>query len=181
MVEVKVKKRATKAQEMPTEVVVFDHQMVGGPGIVVGINESKFGKRKHNGGHRVEGCWAFGGVELTPERRVFAVAVPDRSGATLIPIIKAHIAPGSIIRSDFWKARDIVPFLPGFDCVHEKVNHSQEFASEEGTHTNTIEGAWSGIKRVTPVKKRTKKSLPGCLFSSLCGDAAMKGTHGMGF
>ena len=27
------------------------------------IDESKFGKRKHNRGHSVEGQWVFGGVE----------------------------------------------------------------------------------------------------------------------
>lgn len=128
------------------------------------IDESKFGERKHNRGHRVEGCWVFGGVELTPERRFFAVVVPDRSADTLMPIIQAHIAPGSIIGSDHWKAHDIIPFVPGHDCVHKKVNPSKEFVSEDGAHTNTIEGTWSGIKRIAPVAKRTKKSLPGGLF-----------------
>ena len=153
-----------RVQEMVAETVRYDHEMIGGPGIVVEIDESKFGKRKYNRGKRVEGCWVFGGVELTPERRCFAVVVPDRTRETLLPIIKAHIHPGSIIRSDFWKAYDVIPFQPGFDYIHEKVNHSKEFVSEEGVHTNTIEGTWSGIKRNTPVRKRTNKSLPGCLF-----------------
>ena len=131
---------------------------------MVEIDESKFGKRKYNRGHRVEGSWVFGAVELTPERRCFAVVVPDRKAETLIPIIKAHIAPGSIIRSDYWKAYDVIPFQAGYDYVHEKVCHKHEFVSEEGVHTNTIEGTWSGIKRVTPVRKRTKKCLPGSLF-----------------
>ena len=153
-----------KTQDLISGVVTHDHQMIGGPSIVVEIDESKFGKRKYNRGHRVEGVWVFGGVELTHERRVFAVAVPDRTRETLLPIIKAHIAPGSIIRSDFWKAYDIIPFEPGYDYIHEKVNHSVEFVTEEGVHTNTIEGTWSGMKRVTPVAKRNQKSLPGCLF-----------------
>lgn len=158
-----------KAQELITLVVTFDHQLVGGMGIVVEIDESKFGKRKCNGGHYVEGCWVFGGVEITPEHRFFAVAVPDGTRATLTPIIQAHIAPGSIIRSDFCKAHDTIPFLPGHDCVHEKVNHSKEFVSEDGVCTNTMEGTWSGVKRVTPAGKRTKKSLPGCLFELIFG------------
>lgn len=159
-----VKKWLTKTQEMITEIITHDHQLTGGWGIVVEIDESRFGKRKYNKGHGVEGSWVFGGVELTPDRRCFAVVVPDRSRDTLIPIIQAHIAPGSIIRSDFWKAHDIIPFLPGHDCTHEKVNHSVEFVTEEGVHTNTIEGTWSGIKRNTTVAKRNRKSLPNCLF-----------------
>ena len=30
---------------------------------VVEIDESKFGKRKYNKGHRVEGQWLFGGIK----------------------------------------------------------------------------------------------------------------------
>lgn len=34
---------------------------LGGPGIEVQIDESKFGRRKYYRGHRVEGVWVFGG------------------------------------------------------------------------------------------------------------------------
>ncbi|KCZ77845.1 hypothetical protein H311_01137, partial [Anncaliia algerae PRA109] len=39
---------------------------IGGPGIQVQLDESKFGKRKYNRGRRIEGVWVFGGVEKTP-------------------------------------------------------------------------------------------------------------------
>ena len=39
---------------------------IGGDGVIVEIDESKFGKRKYNNrGHRVEGVWVVGGVEIT--------------------------------------------------------------------------------------------------------------------
>ena len=38
-------------------------QQIGGPGKIVQIDESKFGKRKCHRGHRVEGQWVFGGIE----------------------------------------------------------------------------------------------------------------------
>lgn len=36
---------------------------VGGVGVTVEIDESKYGKRKYHRGHRIEGNWVFGGVE----------------------------------------------------------------------------------------------------------------------
>jgi hypothetical protein len=89
------------------------------------IDESKFGKRKYNRGHWVEGVWVFGMVEcLTTGEvisyttrdgthhqgpkykagRFFLCTVPDRTAVTLIPIIKRFCSPESTIRSDFWKA-----------------------------------------------------------------------------
>ncbi|KCZ79723.1 hypothetical protein H312_02894 [Anncaliia algerae PRA339] len=48
-----------------------DDMKIGGEGVVVELGESKFGKRKYNRGHRVEGAWVFGGVERTPEDVAF--------------------------------------------------------------------------------------------------------------
>ncbi|CEG74678.1 hypothetical protein RMATCC62417_09847 [Rhizopus microsporus] len=42
----------------------------------VEIDESKFGKRKCNHAHHVEGVWVVGSVELTAERKCFLVVVP---------------------------------------------------------------------------------------------------------
>ena len=35
----------------------------GGPGMIVEIDESKFGRRKYNRGRAVEGAWVFGAIE----------------------------------------------------------------------------------------------------------------------
>jgi hypothetical protein len=59
---------------------------IGGPGKIVQIDESKFGKRKYHRGHRVEGQWVFGGIE-EESRRSFMVAVEKRDESTLLPII----------------------------------------------------------------------------------------------
>lgn len=90
--------------------VVFDHVItrgtpIGGEGVIVEIDESKFGRRKYNRGHRVEGQWVFGGVERDTGR-VFMVPVEKRDKDTLLRIIKKWILPGSIVISDCWKAYD---------------------------------------------------------------------------
>jgi len=36
---------------------------MGGPGHIVQIDDSKFGKRKYNKGKRVEGVWVFAMIE----------------------------------------------------------------------------------------------------------------------
>lgn len=50
---------------------------LGGPGMIVEIDESKFGRRKYHRGHKVEGQWVFGGIERDTGR-VFMVPVEDR-------------------------------------------------------------------------------------------------------
>ena len=46
-------------------------------------------------GHQVKQRWVFGGV--CQHGRGFLQEVPDRSQATLLPLIQQHIAPGSVI------------------------------------------------------------------------------------
>ena len=42
----------------------IDHPaIIGGPGVEVEIDESKFGKKTYNRGRQVEGHWVFGGTE----------------------------------------------------------------------------------------------------------------------
>ena len=44
---------------------------VGGPGTIVEIDESKFGKRKYHRGKHVDGVWVFGGVERGKKENCF--------------------------------------------------------------------------------------------------------------
>ena len=41
---------------------------IGGPGIIVEIDESKFGKRMYYRGHRVNGAWVLVMFERIPAR-----------------------------------------------------------------------------------------------------------------
>jgi len=55
----------------------------------------------------------FGMVDtsVTPALGVVR-AVPDRSAATLLPIIQQNVAPGTIVWSDEWAAYSYVSSLP---------------------------------------------------------------------
>jgi len=128
--------------------------VIGGEGIRVELDESKFGKRKYNTGHRVDGVWVFGGVEITVERKVFLSIVEKRDAHTLRCLILKYVRRGSIVVTDFWRGYLGIEEL-GY--VHLRVNHSENFVdAESGACTNTIEGTWSGIKRKIPIRNRTK-------------------------
>ncbi|ODM86605.1 hypothetical protein Ocin01_20076 [Orchesella cincta] len=68
---------------------------VGGVGLHVEVDESHVFKRKYNRGRLTahEHVWIFGGI-CRETKEMFVQVVPDRSGATLWPIIQRKIAPG---------------------------------------------------------------------------------------
>ncbi|KCZ78310.1 hypothetical protein H311_00660, partial [Anncaliia algerae PRA109] len=135
---------------------------IGGPGIFVELDESKFGKRKYNRGHRVEGAWVFAGVEKTEERKCFAFVVEKRDMVTLTRMIETYVMPGSIIITDGWKGYNLIKNHPNF--THHWVNHSISFRNNEGYNTNTIEGTFNGMKMNISARNRTKKFLKDKLF-----------------
>ena len=135
---------------------------IGGPGIVVEIDETAFGKRKYGVGRIVKETWVFGGVERTPERRMFARVVSDRSAKTLLEDISECIAPGSIVYSDGWAAYNKIK--KKLKLEHGTVNHSKNFKDPEtGVHTNTIEGNWGGIKVKICPSNRSQDRMQGHL------------------
>ncbi len=70
--------------------------------------------------------------------------VPDAKRKTIEPIIKENIRPGSKVHTDEWWAYKGLG-KQGFK--HESVNHGQEQWVKGASHTNSIEGYWSHIKR----------------------------------
>ena len=124
------------------EILYPREEQIGGPDKTVQIDESKFGKRKYHRGHRVEGQWVFSGIE-EGSRRSFMVAVDKRDEATLLPLIKKHIAKETTIVSDCWKTYSKLE-LNGYE--HRLVNHSQEFVNEDGFHWGSLK---TGKKQTT--------------------------------
>jgi transposase-like protein len=139
-------------RQLVADTLDSEEQMIGGKEIIVEIDEAKFGKRKYNRGHRVEGSWVLGGVERTDDRNVFLVEVSDLRAETLLNIINRYVRPGSIIYTDCFSS---YTRLSNY-FTHFSVNHSQNFKDPiTGCHTNHIEGTWCGVKMNIRPRQRT--------------------------
>jgi transposase-like protein len=130
---------------------------LGGDSQIIEIDESKFGKRKYNRGHKVEGIWILGMVEKGGSKRIKLVQVDERTLSTLTNHITSSVNNKSIIYTDGWKGYNAIK--DNF-TEHCSVNHSKHYKDPEtGVHTNTIEGCWSGIKMHIPPRGRTKDKI----------------------
>lgn len=74
-----VKRYVIMCQSIIASSIEEEDQVIGGEFIEVQLDEAKFGKRKYNRGHRVDGVWVFGGVEVTNKRKLFLKIIPDLS------------------------------------------------------------------------------------------------------
>lgn len=83
----------------------------------------------------------FGLVERNG--RVIAMKVPDTQKDTIQPIIEAHVEAGTKVNTDEWMA------YKGLDkrFSHSVVKHGEGIYVVGDSHTNTIEGFWSLLKR----------------------------------
>jgi len=78
-----------------------------------------------------------------PPAQVFLEVVPNVQTATIRPIIRARVLPGSILDTDEY---DIYSFLERDGYVHRTVNHSQGEYARGDVHVNTEEGIWSVVR-----------------------------------
>ena len=155
--------------------LIDNNKPLGGPGIIVQIDECQLVKAKNNKGRLywlyknakesdpdnflvaklemqqdIQNCpgWIFG-IRDTVTKRTHIEFVNKRDGKTLIPIIENHVLPGSIIQHDCWGAYNgfnRMPFPQPY--LHHSVNHSKHFRDPQtGLHTNFIEERWSKLRR----------------------------------
>jgi transposase-like protein len=155
-------------RELVISTLEDDNHVIGGPGIIVEIDESKFGKRKYYRGRMIEGVWVVGGIERTNEKKCFVKVVQDRSAETLHDIISRHVAPGSIVYTDLWRGYIGIEEIEEMNMTHRTVNHSENFVDPNtGAHTNTIEGFWNGLKLQIPSRNRTKNTITNYLLECI--------------
>ena len=127
----------TTIENNPQELGGFNEN---GDPIEVEIDESKFFHRKYHRGQWREGHWVFEAVERRT-RRCFLVEVPDRTAATLEPIIRRWILPGTHIISDGWAAYANIENITNGIYTHSVIVHERNFVDpiEPGVHTQLIE------------------------------------------
>jgi transposase-like protein len=78
--------------------------------------------------------------------RVIAVVTPDVKSKTVLPIIHERVLPASIVYTDDYPIYDkLAEHANGY--VHRRIQHSQKIYVMGETHTNTIEGFWSLLRR----------------------------------
>ncbi|KAJ8927607.1 hypothetical protein NQ314_019915 [Rhamnusium bicolor] len=122
--------------------IVDASECIGGPGIVVEIDEAKMGFERES-------------------KKCFFVPVENRTKDTLLEIIQKWILPGTTIMSDCWKSYDCLAD-EGFQ--HEAVNHSKNFVDPDtGAHTQNIERRWRDVRAGIPRFGRREQHFDGYL------------------
>lgn len=111
---------------------------------VVELDENYFGgKRKGKRGRGAADKVAVFGL-LKRGGKVYTKIVDDTRSSTLIPLIKAKVAPDSIVYTDSYRAYNALDVT---DFHHHRINHSKLFA-KGNNHINGIENFWNQAKRV---------------------------------
>ena len=131
---------------------------IEGLGKVVKIDGTLFIRRKYNSGKAIEKQWCFGGVERETNK-CFVVPVERREAATLLPLIRQYVVPGTSVMSDQWAAYSTIKDTPK-RYQHEAVNYSLHFINPEtGAYTNSIESLWQKFEEGHKSRYGTESAL----------------------
>ena len=141
---------------------------IGGPDMVVEIDESLFARRKNHVGRLLPEQWVFSGY-CRDTNECFLFAVPDHSAATLIPLVRDNVLPGSTVMSDQWAAYG---GLANF-FQHQTVNHMVNFIDPAtGAHTQGVERLWAAPRNEISITMGPTQQCLTLICVSLCGEHA---------
>lgn len=108
------------------------------------------GRRKHESGRKLAGdkghnTMVMGIVER--KGRIVARVMPELTMQASNALVKQYVLPKSTIFTDEAGSNNAFSRIPGMEYEHKRINHSQRVYVIGDTHTNTIEGFWSLVKR----------------------------------
>ena len=148
------------------KLIAMGNIRLGGPNVIVQIDESLFNHKPkyHHGRRPHHEQWVYGLVDTSTRPCIgYMELVGCRNAATLLPIIRDHTQPGTIVHSDQWRA--YAQIQSSLNLQHSTVNHSRNFVDpSSGVHTQAIEGYWSRVKaKLKRMRGTTPEMLPGYL------------------
>ena len=110
----------------------------------VEADETYIGGRRHGTrGRGAEGKSVVAGI-VQRRGKLVATKVPNVQSTTLLPIIRERVLSSATIYTDELSSYNRLPSL-GYQ--HKRIHHAANIYVMGDTHTNTIEGFWSLIKR----------------------------------
>jgi len=119
---------------------------LGGPRVIVQVDETKLNHnvKSHRGRGPIRPAWCLCITDTSSQPATgFATMIPDRTAATIIPIIKRVVRSGSIIHSD--EARVYQSLKQNYE--HSSVCHKYNFVDPiTGVHTQHVESWNNKIK-----------------------------------
>lgn len=141
---------------------------IGGPGVVVQVDEAQIGRRKWHRGRVPQDVWVLGAIDEAGGLRMRVV--PDRSSATLNPILGEWCRPGSVLHTDGWRAYGALADPP-YNFTHRVVNHSLRgsgrFVAPDGTNTQRVECEWRHVRRTFSPGGRRKEDIADLLVEHI--------------
>ena len=111
---------------------------------------------------RCMGVWPSGHIAHTSPG-VHATC-SDEGCSNIASYIQNHVAPGTVVHSDQWRAYSQVASLPPV-TAHHTVNHSINFIDPTtGVHTQHVESYWNRVKvKLKRMRGCHLRQLPGYL------------------
>ena len=145
------------------EFLINHPEKIGGPGLIVQVDETLIFHRKYGVGRIPRQIWLVGGVCLTQPSSFFLVMLENRNANTMTQVLSNWVYPGSVLVTDAWRSY-ISAATRSNMLIHKTVNHSYQFVSDTGYHTNNIESLWSSLKRWMRLKKYIYSSTDDILY-----------------
>ena len=133
-------KTAWRMQKQIRLLMMEDNALLSGD---VEADETWIGGRRKRKSYKENKTIAFGAVKR--KGKVSTRIIKDSTEQTLLESVRDNVAKGSNLMTDDYRAYKYIAIMQ--DHNHSTVNHSKNEWRKGNTHTNTIEGFWSQLKR----------------------------------